>query len=140
MSFNNFEDATNEIIKFFDDAWGSDRKALYPNVTEEIPTGQEEWARLNIQFTSGRQVTMGGIGCRRFRRLGIVFVQVFSPKLGEGLSDINALAKIVSDAFEGKATANGVWFRNVSPPLEAAGDGDFYQANISVDFEFDEIK
>jgi hypothetical protein len=63
---------------------------------------------------------------------------VFEPP-GKGLSGATDLPKVIQDAFEGVATASGVWFRDVTVN-EIGPDGDFFQTNIVAFFEYDEVK
>jgi hypothetical protein len=65
-------------------------------------------------------------------------VQVFTP-IAEGLATSLQLGQVLLDGFEGEATPNGVWFRNVR--YTQIGDrGEFKQANFIADLEFDQVK
>lgn len=71
------------------------------------PVKDEPWVRLNILTGNQRQVGMGSI--RRFRRTGVVLVQIFVPAgSGDGLA--KELADSVANLFMGR-TINGVIFR-----------------------------
>ena len=85
------------------------------------------------------QATLSGpIGRRRFRRFGVLIVQLLVPS-GRGLSGGTDYAKLIQDAYEGVTSPGGVIFRNVRVN-EIGQSGSFYQTNVSADFEYDEIK
>lgn len=99
--------------------------------------GIPEWVRLTVRHTPGGQHTLGALGHRRFRRRGLVIVQVFVP-VDRGLLRCDELAAAARDIFEGK-TLSGVMlhdgnYREVGP------DRQWFQGNITVDFSFDETK
>jgi hypothetical protein len=99
------------------------------------------WARVSIKHIDGRQSAFGATaGVRRYTRVGFVTVQVFAPlSEGLGLSKGQIMAIIAKDAFEGKATASGVWFRKVQIK-EIGPDDSWYQINVVAEFTYDELK
>lgn len=135
----NFEQATDEILTILKDAWD---ETGYPMYHEDLQTVRETsnspWATSVIRHASSRQATLGGIGQRSFLRVGVLIVSVFIQR-GNGLSEAYQLAKLVAEAFEGKSSPNGVWFRNVRVN-EIGPDGTFFQTNILIDFEYHETK
>jgi len=71
------------------------------------PVKGQAWVRLSVVPGEQRQVGLGRI--RRFRRIGIVSVQIFTPAgSGDGLA--KELADSVATIFMGR-TVNGVIFR-----------------------------
>ena len=71
------------------------------------PTPDQPWVRLNVLTGNQRQVGLGKK--RRFRRIGIVLVQIFVPAgSGDGLA--KELADSVADIFMGR-TVSGIIFR-----------------------------
>ncbi len=139
-----FATANNEILATFKAAWDT---TGYPVAYENVkgasatpPAGSSDpWARVTLRHTFGEQASLSGSGgTRRWRRDGLLTVQIFIP-IGEGLSEGYSLAKTVVDAFEGIATTSAVWFRNVRVN-EIGNDGEWYQVNVLVDFTYDEIK
>lgn len=137
------EQAVDDILGMLLDAWtdgGLDPdRLLWPNKDAEVPSGQDAWGRATLQHTDGGQGSLAGdSGKVRWTRVGILTVQVFVPS-GEGLSQETSVSKIVMDAFEGKKSARGVWFRRVRA-REIGPDGQFFQTNVIVEFEYDEIK
>jgi hypothetical protein len=131
--------ARDEILSVLNEAWDA---TDYPMLFEDLPAVLPKngpWARTSVRHVDGEQATLsGGLGLQKFKRSGFITVQIFSPS-GDGLSLSDSLIKIVMDAFEGKATSGGVWFRNVRS-TEVGPDGNFFQVNVTIDFEYTELK
>jgi hypothetical protein len=71
------------------------------------PIKDAAWVRLNILTGDQRQVSMGIR--RRFRRTGLVLVQIFTPAgSGDGLA--KELGDSVANIFQGR-TVSGIIFR-----------------------------
>jgi len=145
MTFDNRRDAITEILGLFRTAWlgagQSDARVKYDNVGKASvpPSGNVPWARVVLRHTTAKQASLSGpSGTRRFERNGILVIQIFVPS-GKGLAEAVDIPKIVQDAYEGKTTAGGAWFKDVTIN-EVGPDGAFYQTNIIVLFEYDEIK
>lgn len=135
--------ARDDMLKMVRDAHLSgsflDANLIYDDLIGSIPETELTWARATIRHAGGGQATLsGGLGRQRYTRTGILTIQLFSPS-GEGLSSADISAKIFMDAFDGKSSANGVWFRKVRFN-EIGPDGNFFNNNIIVEFEYDEIK
>ncbi len=112
---------------------------LYDNKKGEKPADGDPYAKTFIRHVDAGQVTFGGPGSRRFRKVGVITVQVFEP-YGEGLTSSDQRAKIVSDALEGVSTApDEVIFRNVRV-VEVGLTGGWFQYNVVAEFEYDTIK
>lgn len=136
-----YEQAVDDILTFFKDAWdATGYTAIYPNIGGDAPTTVAPWARVTLQhiLPQGQASLSGALGTQRYERNGILTVQIFTP-LGEGLAELYQLSKIVTDAFDGKATPLHVWFRNARVS-EVGPSGHWYQVNVLVDFTYDEIK
>lgn len=135
-----FDAANDEILAFFATAWtATSLLALYENVEGAKPTAQDAWARVSLRHGAGRQSSLSGAASTsRFERTGILTVQIFIPN-GQGLSQGYTLGKIVMDAFEGKATASQIWFRNAKI-AEIGSSDEWFQLNVTMDFIYDEIK
>lgn len=147
MSNLTYSEARDEIHTLFKTAWDAgaetgcqpvlyaDSKTTVPK-TVDTDSNPDVWARITVQHTGGNQATLGGNRC--FNRFGVVTVQVFTP-IGTGLSIGDNVYKIVVDAYEGKTTPGGVWFRNVAVN-EVGPEGEWFQTNIIADFEYEEQK
>lgn len=129
-------DAMYTLVKA---AWPTAYQILWDDLAALPPTTPSPWARTTITFSSGGQASLNNDqGAARYVREGFITIQIFTP-VGEGLDSNIALGQLMLDAFDGKATSNGVWFRNANySPI--GNSGDFYQANVLVNFIFDEVK
>lgn len=149
MPYSSIAAGRDAILKQFTTAWNAQTPPIpvvrYDDLPGDLPPGNAPWARVNVRHTTAPQVTLGGVGGRRFRNYGILTVQVFSVDgakggTGGGLTQADALAKIVIDAFQGKSTKpDGVEFRNVRAN-EIGSSGSWFQTNVIADFEYDIIK
>lgn len=143
-----YESAMDEILGLFSTYWNAQTPAVnsgsvpavaWPGV-EFTPPVNAPWARITVKHNTSRQVTFGEPGQRRFLRPGLVTVQVFTPvSAGGGLSLVAKLGIIARDAFEGRGTATGIWFRNARIQ-EVGDDGTWHQHNVVVEFEYDEVR
>lgn len=119
---------------------------LYANVTGDVPvdevgaTGEPEpWGAVRLENSiSTAQSLRGEGGLRRFRRVGLLFVELYIPA-GNGLSLADQMVKVVLDSIEGQTTANGVYFRNTQVREEGVS-GPWFLTVITVEFEYDEVK
>lgn len=134
--------ARDDILTVFKTAWDTTSyPAMYDDVDgDDIPTDTSSpWARITVKHDKGQQTALcGADGSKRFTRTGVIIIQIFTPS-GEGLSSSDTSVKIIQDAFEGKKSTNGVWFRDVDYK-EIGPSGDYYQVNVIIQFEYDEIK
>lgn len=143
------------MLALFYDAWrakaplvwtGGVPEVLWQGVEERSkkdarkPRSDKPWARVTVNHNVSPQRTFGEPGNRRFERLGILTVQVFSPmSLEQGLTLGEDLAVVARDAYEGNTTPSGVWFRNTK--LQEVGPSDpWWQINVSTEFQYDELK
>lgn len=144
MSVASLTDARDEMLALFKAAWdGAPASAnvpvRYPDRKEDKPPSGAPWARVSVTHANSGQATLANHdGKRKFTRNGVITVQIFTP-FGRGSNDADALAKIAQDAFEGKATANQIWFRDVTVN-EIGQDGEWNQTNVLATFTYDEVK
>jgi hypothetical protein len=137
------ETAYDEIYGLFKTAWDAGvattgKKILYDGVDADLPN-DDVWARIAVRHSTGDQATLSNFsGQRRWERRGTVFVQLFTD-LQLTLSSRVAVTMIAEAAFQGKATASGVWFRNVRVN-EVGRDGRYYQVNVLAEFVYDEVR
>ena len=146
MSNLTYAEARDEIHTLFKTAWDAGAETagqpvLYVDTKTEVPqtvdadSNPDLWAKITVLHNGGSN---GAIGNSLFNRFGVVTVQVFTA-IGTGLSIGDNVYKIVGDSYEGKTTPGGVWFRNVSVN-EVGPEGEWYQTNITADFEYNERK
>lgn len=133
----NLDQAEAEIRDFFADGWASATEIAWPDMEFNIPD-DATWVRFNCQENGGRQVAMGDPGNNRFRRFGIVTIQVFQPA-GTASQDARTKAAAARDIFTGNQTSNGVVFYDVSAQQVGNDGNGFYQINIFAPFWYDEI-
>ena len=145
------ETARDDIIGLFRTAWLADVESqnvplFYWDIPNPAPSGEDgdgnpvSWARVSVQHLPGQhQATLSGdTGQRRWRRTGIVTVQIFAP-YGTGLSIGDKLGMVALRAFEGQSTPSGIWFRDVSFQ-EVGQDSIWFNSNVSATFEYDEVR
>lgn len=150
MAYASTAEARDAMLALFKTAWDAQTPpvpiVIYDDMRSQPPTDSESWARVNVQHANTVQATLGGVGGRRFRKNGVLTVQVFTPlaggpgSAGGGLTVNDALVKIAVDAFEGRSTRpDGVEFRGVTP-REVGQSGAWFQTNVIVLFRYDIIK
>jgi hypothetical protein len=134
-----YEEAVDDISAMMLAAWTPTDNSLYwEDVQKERDKSNNPWAVFVIRHATGSQKTLGGTGKRMFERTGTAIASIFTPT-GNGLSDSYILAKVVANAYEGKSSDNGVWFKNVRIQ-EVPSEGQFRQLNVLMDFEYTETK
>lgn len=99
--------------------------------------GLPEWVRLAIRHVPGEQHTLGEEGGRRFRRRGLVVVELFVQP-DRGLQRLDELATAARDIFEGK-TLNQVMLHDGNI-REAGTFSSWYKGIVTVGFSYDETK
>lgn len=150
MSLPDYPTAVDTILGLFKEHWEAETPALnagspvrveWPGVDSGgTPPPDQPYARIRVRHTTSRQVTFGKVGERRFNRPGFVTVQIFAPIVGgSGLTFAENLATIARNAYEGRGTPSGIWFRR-SAIQDIGEDGTFHQFNVVVEFEYDEMR
>lgn len=146
------EVARNEIFAALKAAWDAGagvtagKVILWPNTPGSPPLQQEGdtssppfWARVKLDFTERGQGSLSGAnGQTMYSQTGFLFVQLFEPS-GKGLLITDKASKILFDAFDELKTASGVWFRRARS-VEVGNEGNWFQTNFIVEFNYDEIK
>lgn len=134
-----FEEAVDDILAMTTEALvPSGFKIFYEGVADDRDTSNDPFFRVYVRHLTSGQRTLGGTGHRMFGRNGILTVQIYIP-IANGLQESYQLGKVVIDAFEGKSSPNGVWFRRTRIN-EVGKDGMFHLTNAIVDFEYHETK
>ncbi|HEY6019460.1 MAG TPA: hypothetical protein VIY48_06050, partial [Candidatus Paceibacterota bacterium] len=104
------------------------------------PDMSKPYARATVLHATGKQATLAGPGGARWERRGVCIVQCFGPlKNGRGLTVAEGLATVAKNAYEGKASPEGIWFRNCRINEVGSADG-LYQVNAIAEFYYDEVK
>lgn len=134
-----YKQANDDILSLLKTAWDTTGHVMFwEGVRDQREVDMSPWATVVVRHAAGQQDTLGGVGSRQFLRLGTLIVTINTPS-SSGLSEGYNLAKVVADAYEGVASPNGVWFRNVRIN-ELGREGTFFQTNVLVDFEYYETK
>lgn len=107
------------------------------------PSQEVEWLSVSMRHSpsgSGQASLSCQHGQKRWRRTGSIYVQCFAPLPAGGLKRAMALACAFRDAIQANTgTASGVWFRE--PVANEVGpDKNWYNANASARFTYDEVK
>lgn len=135
------DQAIDAIYAIFRTAWinsGQDGSLIkYTDVAGEKPAGELTWARVTVAHATGNQSTLaGGNGTRRFRNVGTVTIQIFTP-IGDGSVAEYGTAQAILSAYR-RAQDVEVWFRNVRL-REMPSDGAFAQTNVLSEFTYDDV-
>jgi hypothetical protein len=148
-----YKQARDEMLALFNAAWSVETLTVLDEIPEirwqgkekkELPSREDFWCRISTQSVYESQITLSEnvteLGSRRYESSGLVFVQIFCPKVKKDSYEKGILlAEIAKNAFRGKKTSPGnVWFRNVRinnvEPEEL-----WYRFNVIAEFEYDEI-
>ena len=142
-------EAKDAMLAQFNTVWNADAEAskypiAWPDTKFDVPNEDtvRAWVRVQIIHNpgAGGQATLSGdTGQRRYRRFGVLFVQVFTI-FGDSNSLSEQLVRVAMSAFEGVDLApTGVIFRDVRF-TEVGQDGAWAQTNVSANFEYDEVR
>ncbi len=135
-----YDQAVDEILVMLKASWDTTGyPVIYENVAADQPSTITPYLVVTLRHATGEQASLANDnGVKRFRRDGLCVAQIRVPA-GEGLSNAYSLAKIVGDAFEGKASPGGIWFRDIRIN-EVGPDGEWFQINTLFNFTYDEVK
>lgn len=143
MALSSFVEARDEILTLFRTAWIAQAPpvppVIYGDIESDPPKDGTAWATAKVLHSISNQATLGESGNRRFRRHGLVVINIYTPA-GDGLVAADAMSKVALDAFEGKTSASGsIWFKNVHMS-EGGQDGNWHNSQVMAEFEYDEVK
>lgn len=111
---------------------------LWDDNEADVPREAIPWARTTIAHLTGQDAGLAGSsGSRRYERVGVITVQIFTPS-GDGLSLSDDLVAIIQGALQGVSTPEGVWIRSVTAN-EVGSDGPWFQVNVTGTFLYDEL-
>lgn len=134
-----YEQARDVLSAFVTTEWNTATTSaplLYDNLNADRPAVPSIFGRLNIQHVSGM---LAALGASRFRRMGVLALQVFVP-LGSSTQLADQVAQALVTALEGvgPATLENIWLRNIGM-REVGPDGTYHQVNVEADFTFDRV-
>ncbi len=131
----NFEQAEAAVRAYFNTNWNGLTPIAWPDLPFTPPIAT--WVRFSMKHNDGFQASMGNPSGNRFRRVGMVFIQVFQPK-GQASTDARKKADTAADIFIDN-NLSGIIFKNVNA-LDIGADGNgFYQWNVLAEFQYDRI-
>ena len=98
------------------------------------------WASIRVSHNIGTQDTLQTVGNRKFGRIGMILVLIYTPvSLSPGLETATNLAIVARNAFEGVKTNTSLWFRDAN--IQEGGRVDAWnQMRVTAEFLYDEIK
>jgi len=140
-------EAYDDVLALFKTVWDpTGHRAIWDNVSKAkppdnvVPGGAPKpWARVNYNLGPRFQSSLSNEnGKKRWTQTGFVVVQIFIST-AEGLSPALDLVKIVEDGFEGKKTPNQVWMKDSDVNIVGV-EGEWFQVNVTTNFEYDEVK
>ena len=141
-----YEAAQNEILALFKAKWdlGSPSQGVlvvWPDEDEAVARADATpYVVVELEHVAGRQGSLAGAtGDIRWERRGLVRVCIYTLA-GRGLLQNTRLGMVAVDAFEGKTTPGGVWFRNVRYSEAPGRDGKWQQGNVVAEFTYDQFK
>ncbi len=140
------EEARTEMLDLVETAWDAGPISPVPPLTldgnrDVNPVAGAPWARVSVKPGDAFQAGIGPINSNNsalFRHRGHVFVDIFVLQ-GTGITTLNALARVVTNAFEGVASSSGIWFRNTKF-TQIGSDESWYHGQVITEYEHDEIK
>ena len=122
MPFASMTAAVSEISAMFATDWAALTPALNGDVAipllwegdqqDDPPPSAGPWARVAIRHDDAEQVSFGAQGARRYTRYGRIIAEINCP-LRMGVQLAESMAIIARDAYEGRDSPNGAWFRRV---------------------------
>lgn len=139
MPVTSIAQARDDILTVFRDAWNANTAAIVGSVPEvryheaevaEVPPSDEYWCLAAVTHVDGGAAALGN---RIFEHAGLFTAQIYGLKEDQGNQKLDALVKVVLDAFEGQYSANGVWFRNVRVNEEGPVRN-WFQVNVIAEF------
>jgi hypothetical protein len=131
-------EARDEIFAIVNTAWGTRGPIQWPDMANFDTPANGMWLRVTLKHQTGGQVSLSdAVGQKRWQRIGTLWMQVFTDR-GDGLETNYGVCQEMLDAFQGVATAGGVWFRNTRIN-EVGVDGAFQLNNVLTQFQYDQI-
>ena len=127
----------NLIIKTYLTEYDGDFPIATDNLKFTKPNPPEKWVRISVQFNDGFQESLGIKTNRKFSGLGLLFIQVFTP-INTATDENDSLARASKILFDGEHIQQVRFFNG---RIDTIGpDGEFYQQNAIVEFEFEDIR
>lgn len=116
----------------------------WPGVDQSVlPPSSDYWLTVAVTNVVEKQSTLrNGVAPdahQRYTAKGLVEIELFSPmSVGDALEKSILLAEVARNAYRGKHSDNGVWFRDCTI-AELPSFRDWYRISIVAKYEYDEI-
>jgi hypothetical protein len=148
-----FDTAVDSILTTLKVKWDAATPALNGG---EIPTlvfeaieqdlkphpkdSEEPWARAVIRHADAFKATLANdVGTARYRRVGLVWVQVFTPsKSAQNWTLCQQLAMVAQTAYEGRCVGDVVYTK--ATIFDSPKDGPWWRYDMRAEFYWDEIR
>lgn len=135
-------EARDAVYRYFYDRWASLTPVVFmnePRLSDNKPyTGN--WVTFTMRHETSPQDSFGVEGNRKYLRRGIILMQVFVPAGVGGSSNLDPLLERIQQIFEGgRIVGTTVRFFNVDI-REVGEDGDLFQTNVDIMFEYEQVK
>lgn len=143
-----YETALDDIFGLFNAKWQAGTTTIVGYVPEVRWSGIEQpatpdrskfWARVSQKTSNETQSTLrNGTAGQRYTNNGTAYIQIFCPVSEVGaITKGRKLAELARDAYRGKQSVNGVWFRNAHI-LEMPTEQDWFAFTVRADYIYDE--
>lgn len=115
---------------------------LEPDLKPHPSDSDKPWARVIVRHADSAKTSLANSdGVSRYRRVGLVWVQVFVPaSFGSAWTKCESLAVVARDAYEGKRALNGRVVFTKAPIIDVAKDGPWVRKDVKAFFYWDEVK
>lgn len=140
-----YYNATDEMFGHVTDAWADVTMSVVGYLGDLRYAGKEiatvadkrkHWARVSTQTVREHQTAFGD-RAKRYTTRGLLFVQLFSPKLDpNGADQGRQIAEGMKNCFRGKQTASSVLFQNARIQ-ELQSDDDSFRWNVVTEYQYD---
>lgn len=147
-------DAEDAILGTLKAAWDANTPAitttapqlvyefLEPDLKPHPADSTQPWARVVIRHTDAGKMTLANSdGVARYRRIGLVWVQIYMPAgFGSAWTTAGSLAVVARNAYEGKRALGGRVVFGKVPIIDVAKDGAWVRKDVKASFYWDEVK
>lgn len=144
MTSTTYPEAKIAAHKMFIAGWvdGPDPLTPYCFDDEKFDPPDAPWAKFVVQSGIFQQETLGAPRNRKFSRTGRAIIMLRKPPLIGGQAVMDALIKAAVELFEGRRLCGtSGWFKNITPnEIGQPKDGRWYEATVTAEFEYVEIK
>jgi len=123
---------------------GQDIEARWPNIEmAQAPDRSKYWIRTTLRTVdepqAGLSVAVKEIGKRRFKSIGLVYVQIFCPQADVEANDRgDRMCVVIRDSFRAIAPSAKVTFKNARIQ-ELAPEDSAIRFLVVAEYEYDEI-